>query len=74
MSRSGTGKSVADDMRDRLRIHMHLAATPLGEKMAEEERPEMEEDIKEALPKLAAGDLQSVCVIVHALVDNRIVA
>jgi len=65
---------VADGMRDDLRVMMHLEVTPLGAKMAEEERPEIEEDIINDLPKLTAADLTLVYTIVGALADNHIVA
>lgn len=69
---SATGKSVADKMRNRLDVMMHLGVTALGAKMAEEERPDLEERIKEELPKLTASDVFVVYCIVVELADNRV--
>ena len=67
-----TGKSVADNMRDDLRISMHLGVTAYGAQCAEEERNYLEERIKEDLPKLTACDVFMVSIIVSALTDNRV--
>jgi len=69
---SKTGKSVADEMRNDLRISMHLGVTPLGAKSAEKERAYLEQSIRDNLSKLTAGDVFVVSLIVGALADTRV--
>ena len=69
---SKTGKSVADNMRDDLRISMHLGVTPYGTQCAEEERNYLEKRIQEDLLKLTASDVFMVSIIVGALADTRV--
>ena len=69
---SKTGKSVADEMRNDLRISMHLGVTPEGAKSAKKERDYLEQSIRDSLLKLTASDVFVVSLIVGALADTRV--
>jgi len=60
-------RTAAEEMRHDLGFYLHLAPTPEGVKQAEKERDYLEQTIKEDLPKLSAGDVFMVYLIVGAL-------